>query len=139
MKAPEQHCVNAAVKMLTAAFPKPRQEGAQTDQWERCASLTSARGGPTLSHAERVASDPLVAARLGYWFAYYLNDRGEYEAAIPIHERTIAARARILGEEHRETLDAMNNLSSCFMRSGELILARDLRGEGSECEEAGFG
>lgn len=125
MNAPERHYVNAIVKILEIAFPKPRQEGAQTDQWERCASLRP-HVELALSHAENVGSDPLAAARLGYWFGYYLNDRGEYETAISINNKTISTRARILGEEHPETLDAMNNLVSSLIRSGELASARDL-------------
>lgn len=125
MNPPERHYVGAVVKMLETAFPKPRQEGAQTDQWERCAVLRP-HVELALSHAENVGSDPLSAARLGYWFGYYLNDRGEYETAISINKKTIATRARILGEDHPETLDVMNNLVSSLSRSGELVLARDL-------------
>ena len=125
MNAPERHYIKAVVSMLETAFPKPRQEGAQTDRWERCASLRP-HVELALSHAEHVGSDSLAAARLRYWFGYYLSDRGEYEMAIYNHKKTIAARTRLLGEEHPETLDAMNNLASSLGRSGELALARDI-------------
>lgn len=121
----EQRSVTAAVKMLATAFPKPRQVGGQTDQWERCAVLRP-HAEAVLDHAARVAVDPLATATLQYWLAYYLNDRGEYEATQELYENAIAARRRVLGDEHPDTLDAMNNLISCLIRARKLTQARAL-------------
>ncbi|GMH72191.1 hypothetical protein TL16_g05853 [Triparma laevis f. inornata] len=43
-----------------------------------------------------------------------LRDNGEYEEAIKIFERYLAGRMKVLGEDHKHTLMAVNNLGNVY-------------------------
>jgi hypothetical protein len=118
----ERQLVNGLLVLMVAAFPRPRWDGAQTDQWERCAILRP-HAEELLRNAAHYSADPLRIADLGFWLGYYLDNRGDYAAARKVHWRTIAIRRRFLGDGHTDTLDAMGNLAFVERATGNLAAA----------------
>jgi tetratricopeptide (TPR) repeat protein len=46
------------------------------------------------------------------------QDAGRAAEAIALHERTLAARERVLGPDHPSTLNSRNNLASAYQDTG---------------------
>ncbi len=46
------------------------------------------------------------------------QEAGRHAEAIPLHEKTLAARERVLGPEHPDTLLSRNNLASAYRQAG---------------------
>jgi CHAT domain-containing protein len=55
-----------------------------------------------------------------------LNDQNKRKEALPLVERVAAARREILGEEHPETLAALNFLGELHLQLGKHVLAEDV-------------
>jgi Tfp pilus assembly protein PilF len=51
------------------------------------------------------------AARLLNNTGYYLNDHAQYEQAKPLYERALAIREQVLGPNHPDTANSLNNLA----------------------------
>jgi hypothetical protein len=45
--------------------------------------------------------------------------KGEYDRALPLFEECLAKRMRVLGENHRDTLDSLNNVAEVLKHKGE--------------------
>ncbi|MFD6799350.1 tetratricopeptide repeat protein, partial [Streptomyces cyaneofuscatus] len=45
-----------------------------------------------------------------------LNDLGEHQQAVDLHQQTLAGRQRVLGPDHPNTLTSRNNLASARAR-----------------------
>ena len=58
--------------------------------------------------------------------ATYLQTRGEPGPALPLLERTLTERRRVLGENHPDTLTSANNLAADLHALGEYERARQL-------------
>jgi hypothetical protein len=55
-----------------------------------------------------------------YNLAVTFADLGDLQGARELHEQTLAARRRVLGEDHPDTLQSMNNLDLLRRQLGEL-------------------
>ncbi|GAB4051758.1 hypothetical protein GCM10028775_29750 [Catellatospora paridis] len=117
--------IKRAATLLEATFPRPRWVGSQTHEWERCAKLRP-HAETVLEHCRRVDLRTRTVADLTYWLAYYLDDIGNFDSAAPLHAECIALRTELLGAEHPDTLNAMNNLATVFRRTGLLEEAGEL-------------
>ena len=80
-------------------------------------------------HARSLAAnleDEPTATLLG-WVARHDQERGDYWAAGTGYERQFAARRRVLGAEHPDTLASMGNLAISLHSQGDLAGARQLQ------------
>ncbi len=69
---------------------------------------------------------PLVAAALQQVLASRYETLGLYDAALPLQKRALETRQRLLGEDDRETLASMNNMSVLLWDRRELTEAERL-------------
>ncbi|MGF1481475.1 MAG: tetratricopeptide repeat protein [Cyanophyceae cyanobacterium] len=91
------------------------------------ASQAGETGRYTLSWREASATERELAE------AYQLNqqvlallEQGEYAQAIPLAERALAIRERVLGEEHADVATSVNNLASLYYDQGNYAKAEPL-------------
>ena len=54
------------------------------------------------------------------WAGWYLNEISDISRAIPLLERTLTDRERVLGPDHPGTLTSRNNLASAYQSAGRL-------------------
>ncbi|MHB1432908.1 MAG: tetratricopeptide repeat protein, partial [Streptosporangiaceae bacterium] len=54
------------------------------------------------------------------WAGWYLNEVSDITRAIPLLERAIADRERVLGPDHPDTLTSRNNLAGAYESAGRL-------------------
>ena len=52
--------------------------------------------------------------------------KGDYDGAEPLHRRALEARERVLGREHPDTLQSVNNLAALLYRNGDYDAAEPL-------------
>jgi tetratricopeptide (TPR) repeat protein len=103
-----------AVHAVNQAFPD-----VEFEQWPRCQFyLPHALNCATLIQQWQIASPE--AGRLLNEAGLYLYEHGQYTATRPLYEQALTIRERVLGPEHPDTAQTLNNL-------GELArkLARD--------------
>jgi lipopolysaccharide biosynthesis regulator YciM len=51
--------------------------------------------------------------------AELFKNKGEYDRALPLYEECLVKRKRVLGDEHPDTLQSLNNLAVFFKSKGE--------------------
>jgi hypothetical protein len=56
-----------------------------------------------------------------------LRGQGDLQGARDLHEQVLDAYRRVLGDEHPDTLNSMNNLAATLRGQGDLQGARDLQ------------
>jgi len=66
------------------------------------------------------------AARLLNQTASYLHDKAEYAQALPLSERALAIREKMLGKEHPEVAQSLNNLALLYDAQGAYEQAKPL-------------
>ena len=54
------------------------------------------------------------------------NDQGDYEAAEPLHRRSLDIRERVLGADHPATANSLNNLAELYRAQGRYEAAETL-------------
>jgi non-specific serine/threonine protein kinase/serine/threonine-protein kinase len=69
---------------------------------------------------------PLVEATIRQTIGDTYHALGDYPAAQPHLERALEVRRRVLGEEHPDTLNAMNNLADLYQDQGRYAQAEPL-------------
>ena len=67
-----------------------------------------------------------MAAKLANELGYHLKALGEYAAARPLYERSLAIWERTLGPDHPNTAQSLNNLATLLQNLGEYAAARSL-------------
>lgn len=84
-----------------------------------------------VAHGRQVVLDPATVseAALVDCVAQYDLVRGAYASARKLSERVLNFRRRVLGPEHPDTLDTMNNLGVAMSQQGDLAGARKLQEE----------
>ena len=113
----------AAVRLLRAAVPsEPWANRATWPEWRRLLPHVPTATDPS---SDLNGEDGDVAWLLDRAAAYLL-DRGEQEAAIPIGQRALELRRRVLGEDHPQTLTSAINLAAALRRLGQHEVARPL-------------
>ncbi len=89
-------------------------------------------------HALAEAEPTLSAERLPYFLnemAGFHFDSGRYEDAEPLLHHALEVRERVLGKEHPDTMDSVNNLALLLMINGDYKGAEPLFRSGLEvCE-----
>ena len=113
---------SAAVRLVNAGFPYPSDEVAT---WLECERLLP-HAVAVAEHGQRLSVEPEVWLRLQGEAATYLWSRGQYRQASALNEQTLAARRRLLGDDHPDTLNSMNNLAATRRALGDLPGAHDL-------------
>ena len=114
-----------AVNALNEAFPWSKYEN-----WAQCERLRS----HGLAAAELVTSwrfDSRAAGDLLGKLGSYLYDRGLYEEAEPLYQRSLAISEKALGPDHPEVAATLNNLAGLYRSQGryeeaEPLYQRDL-------------
>jgi tetratricopeptide (TPR) repeat protein len=84
---------------------------------------------PHLRHAtdEALKREDEQAATLANNLGYCLNDMlADYAAARPLYERALAIREQVLGPEHPDTAQSLNNLALLHKTQGDDAAARPL-------------
>jgi hypothetical protein len=112
-----------AVRLLRAAVsPDPWNNPGTWPQWRRLLphALTATDAGRAL---DDVGAD---VAWLLNEAAVYLLTRGEPAAGLPLIERALELRRRVLGEEHPDTLTSANNRALNLRALGQYEAARRL-------------
>ena len=103
----------AAVRLLQAGFPGSREAA----DWLECERLLP-HALATADYGQRLE----VESELWLWLlgesATYLWRRGQYRQALALDEQALAGRRRVLGEDHPDTLQSMNNLAETWRALG---------------------
>jgi tetratricopeptide (TPR) repeat protein len=119
----------AAARLVNAAFPHEGSEVAAWEAWPACALLLP-HALVVADHAEGLEVEAETTASLRSAAGWYLWSRGQYRQALALEEQALAARRRVLGEDHPDTLDAINNLGQTRRDLGDLDGARELHEQG---------
>ncbi len=109
-----------AVNALNEAFPWSKYEN-----WAQCERLRS----HGLAAAELVKSwrfDSQAAGDLLGKLGRYLRDRGLYEEAQPLYQRSLGISEKVLGPDHPEVATTLNNLASLHESQGRYEEAEPL-------------
>jgi serine/threonine protein kinase/tetratricopeptide (TPR) repeat protein len=69
---------------------------------------------------EQFKNQPAVDAALRQVLAERYGEMGMYAAALPLEQRSLAIRRRVLGEDHPDTLDSMNTMGHLLQDQGKL-------------------
>jgi tetratricopeptide (TPR) repeat protein len=93
--------------------------------WDQCERLLPHARFAARWIAEYAIETPR-AARLLNQTAYYLAERGEYEAAEPLYRWALHGHERLLGKEHPDTLLSVNNLAALLRAKGDSEAAEPL-------------
>lgn len=80
-----------------------------------------------LEHAEALGGRGKGVGDLRLWVAVFAHCAGGYTKARTLGEALLAARRRVLGEEHPDTLNSMNNLAHTLWAQGDLAGARAMQ------------
>jgi len=72
---------------------------------------------------ERFKDQPVVDATLRQVLADRYHDLGLLDAALPLQERALETRRRLLGDEHADTLTSISNTGLLLQHLGRLALA----------------
>ena len=109
-----------AVNALNEAFPWSKYEN-----WGQCERLRS----HGLAAAELVTSwrfDSQAAGDLLGKLGSYLDDRGLYEEAEPLYQRSLAIKEKALGPDHPSVAITLNNLAGLYQSQGRYARIFDL-------------
>jgi tetratricopeptide (TPR) repeat protein len=112
----------AAIRMLRAEFPHRSNRVATWAECERLLPHVLAAA----EHAQRLDVEPEAWPWLLHKSALYLSSRGEYRQALPHHKRALTGRRRLLGDDHPDTLESMNDMAEVLRELGELQSALKL-------------
>jgi serine/threonine protein kinase/tetratricopeptide (TPR) repeat protein len=111
-------------RVLSAARPKGQGNGLGNK-----VTIREALDAAEPAIADAFSGQPLAEASirrvmgLTYWHA------GEYEKAVRQHERALALRRSILGDDHPNTLQSLTNLGQAYQSAGRLKDALPLQEE----------
>jgi tetratricopeptide (TPR) repeat protein len=107
-----------ATALLDAAAPADWQDPAQWAAWRVVIPHVEA-----LAAATTASSDTIAAAALLNRSASFLENQGAVGRAVPLFQRSLTDYARVLGEDHPDTLTSRNNLAYAYRAAGDLARA----------------
>ena len=124
----------ALVKAGLPEAERRAQLAAFAGQWQRVDAAETASDliDRTILKPAVVAIDkqfkdqPAVDATLRQVLADRYADMGLYDAALPLQQRALATRRRVLGEEHPDTLASINGMGALLEAQGKLDEAEPL-------------
>jgi tetratricopeptide (TPR) repeat protein/nucleoside phosphorylase len=105
-------CITEVIQRLAEAFPFPRYEN--RDVWTKY-----------LPHAQTAlefredSTDEEAERRLLFNVANSHSILGKYQEAEQMHRQTLELKEKVLGKEHPDTLDTMNNLALVLDNRGK--------------------
>ncbi len=108
------------VRAVNHAFP-----GVEVATWPQCERLLP----HALACAELINEHTLAlsgAARLLNETGRFLNDHAQYMQAKPLLERALAIHEQVLGPNHPDTAQSLNNLAGLYYRQGNSEQAKPL-------------
>ncbi len=122
MDTPTQHTwAERTVRAVNHAFP----DVGDYRNWLRCQQyLPHALICFNLITTYHLASPE--AGRLLNQTAYYLHDQAQYAQALPLYQRALAIREKVLGAEHPDTASSLNNLAALYKTQGDYAQALPL-------------
>ncbi len=113
----------AAVRILRPYFPDYLED--HPHLWSICARLS-----PHAQVVEKLADtgtvEPVALTTILNGVGVYLWLRGEYEQGAAVLQRTLARSERVLGPDHPQTVDAVQNLGLVRWYEGDLANGRML-------------
>ncbi len=112
----------AALRLLHAGFPHPSGEVAT---WPECGRLLP-HALAAAHHSQRLDVESERRWALLNEAGVYVRSQGQSQLALELHEQALAGRQRILGDNHPDTLNSMNNLAATRRALGDLHGAREL-------------
>ena len=118
----QQTWVDAALQLVSSAFPSPSDE---VVTWPACARLLP-HVLVVVDHAQALDVEAETAVRLLNEAGAYLRSRSQYRQARQLQEQALAGFRRVLGDDHPDILTAMNSLGESRRHLGNLQGARDL-------------
>jgi hypothetical protein len=118
----DRRWVVAAVRLITAAFPLRSNE---VSNWSTCAPLLP-HALAVVDHGQRLNVEADGWLFLLNQAAHYLWSRGQYRQAVVLLKQAFVGNRRVVGEDHPNTLNAMNSLGVALADLGDLQAARDL-------------
>jgi CHAT domain-containing protein len=97
-------------------------------------------GNYTLSWRKTTSDDLALAEALKLnQQVVQLRDQGQYAAAIPLAERALAIREKVLGQEHPDVATSLNNLALLYSEMGNYSQAEPLYQRSLAIREKVFG
>jgi tetratricopeptide (TPR) repeat protein len=102
-------------RVLAAARPKDQDGGLGKD-----ATIRAAVDAAEPAIAQVFADQPEVEAAIRHTLGHSYYCLGELALAIRQHERAVALRRQILGPDHADTLDNMNDLANAYLDAGRV-------------------
>ncbi|MFE3699382.1 NB-ARC domain-containing protein, partial [Nocardia tengchongensis] len=106
---------NRATEALNTALPDRRDDPTTWPVWRALLPHAEALAGHT-----RPDTDTDTTAALLNKVALFLVDQGLPTRAIPLHERALTDRERVLGDDHPDTLASRNNLAGAYESAGRV-------------------
>jgi Tetratricopeptide repeat len=114
-----QWWAGAAVRLLRAVYPSDEEDPGQRGL---CARLL-----PYMQAVFRLVGDedtePRVISCLLDRAAGYLRGEATTRSLVPLFERALAIREKVLGPDHPHTASSLNNLAYLLRAQGELAAA----------------
>jgi tetratricopeptide (TPR) repeat protein len=114
--------VVTAVQLLRAGFPR---DSNQVGAWPECERLL-AHTLVVADHGQRIGVETQAWLWLRGQAATYLWSRGQYRQALTLQAQAVAGLQGMLGDDHPDTLHALNDLAEIRRDLGDLHRARDL-------------
>jgi tetratricopeptide (TPR) repeat protein len=112
-EAEQRAWVERVLRLLSRAFPQP-----DFAFWNRCELLLPhAREGAR--HREAWGVDTLEGAQLLYRTGWYLRKRARYAEALPLCQQALSIYERVLGPDHPNVAQSLNNLASLYQDQGQ--------------------
>ncbi len=102
-----------AVRLVNRAFPS-----IEFANWERCQQLLP-HALVCASHIEQWHLAFIEAARLLNQTGYYLNERAQYEEALPLYQRALKIDEQAYGPNHPDVAIDLNNLAELYRDLGQ--------------------
>jgi serine/threonine protein kinase len=121
---------------LTSVEGQDRFDGFGLDRHATLQQLLDRAAGKLKARADL---DPRTEAELCWIVGVNYRGAGEAAKGLPFLERAVALRRRELGDDHADTLDAMNSLAVCYRAVGKWDRALALHEETLRLATAKFG
>jgi non-specific serine/threonine protein kinase/serine/threonine-protein kinase len=114
------------VDVLAAVAPSAKKGQGRDVTMREVLAAAAERLDEGSKEGGRFATEPLVEADIRNAVGYAYRELGDYPAAEPHLERTLELRRRALGDEHRRTLHATNQLGLLYWSMNRLPEAEPL-------------